>query len=185
MQPRSLAIETALYHGMAWHTIQNKRPEKPCPSHSLARRRENVSADQRTQSTTPIAEPHDRGTSLSRISKSSKLAQGSSTAKRNRALMSSIQTNLESASQRYSSSFTQGHLALPPAKKYLVLTCMDARIDPAAAFGIVLGDAHVIRNVRQYLSLSLPNLGPRFSFIGLSRSLRVTCSKRGLGPPLR
>ncbi|KAK0727659.1 carbonic anhydrase [Lasiosphaeria miniovina] len=30
--------------------------------------------------------------------------------------------------------------------KYLVLTCMDARIDPAAAFGIELGDAHVIRN---------------------------------------
>jgi carbonic anhydrase len=62
--------------------------------------------------------------------------------------MSSIQTNVESASQQYSSSFTQGHLALPPAKKYLVLTCMDARIDPAAAFGISLGDAHVIRNVR-------------------------------------
>jgi carbonic anhydrase len=27
-----------------------------------------------------------------------------------------------------------------------VVTCMDARIDPAAAFGIDLGDAHVIRN---------------------------------------
>lgn len=26
------------------------------------------------------------------------------------------------------------------------VTCMDARIDPAAAFGISLGDAHVIRN---------------------------------------
>jgi carbonic anhydrase len=26
------------------------------------------------------------------------------------------------------------------------VTCMDARIDPAAAFGIALGDAHVIRN---------------------------------------
>lgn len=26
------------------------------------------------------------------------------------------------------------------------VTCMDARIDPAAAFGITLGDAHVIRN---------------------------------------
>lgn len=26
------------------------------------------------------------------------------------------------------------------------MTCMDARIDPAAAFGIDLGDAHVIRN---------------------------------------
>jgi carbonic anhydrase len=26
------------------------------------------------------------------------------------------------------------------------VTCMDARIDPAAAYGISLGDAHVIRN---------------------------------------
>ena len=28
----------------------------------------------------------------------------------------------------------------------LEVTCMDARIDPAAAYGINLGDAHVIRN---------------------------------------
>ncbi|EXJ58201.1 carbonate dehydratase [Cladophialophora yegresii CBS 114405] len=60
--------------------------------------------------------------------------------------MSAIQKNVEAASEAYSSSFSQGHLALPPAKKYLVLTCMDARIDPAQAFGIRLGDAHVIRN---------------------------------------
>ncbi len=61
--------------------------------------------------------------------------------------MTAIQSHLESASKAYSSTFTKGHLALPPAKKYLVLTCMDARIDPASAFGIELGDAHVIRNV--------------------------------------
>ena len=69
--------------------------------------------------------------------------------------MSAIQKNVEAASEAYSSSFTKGHLALPPAKKYLVLTCMDARIDPASAFGIELGDAHVIRNV----SLALPPFG--------------------------
>ncbi|KAI1618595.1 carbonic anhydrase [Exophiala viscosa] len=60
--------------------------------------------------------------------------------------MSAIQKNVQATSEKYSSSFTQGHLALPPGKKYLVLTCMDARIDPARAFGIDLGDAHVIRN---------------------------------------
>ncbi|KAF2482304.1 carbonic anhydrase [Neohortaea acidophila] len=54
--------------------------------------------------------------------------------------------NLTSSSEKYASSFNKGSLALPPAKKYLVVTCMDARIDPAAAFGIELGDAHVIRN---------------------------------------
>ncbi|KAI1264097.1 carbonate dehydratase [Xylariaceae sp. FL1019] len=57
-----------------------------------------------------------------------------------------IQKNLVEKNAEYASSFDKGHLALPPAKKYLVLTCMDARIDPAAAFGISLGDAHVIRN---------------------------------------
>ncbi len=61
--------------------------------------------------------------------------------------MSAIQQNVEATSASYSAAFTQGDLALPPAKKYLVLTCMDARIDPARAFGIELGDAHVIRNV--------------------------------------
>ncbi|KAB5575370.1 carbonic anhydrase [Coniochaeta sp. 2T2.1] len=60
--------------------------------------------------------------------------------------MSAIQKNVQASSDAYSSTFTKGHLALPPAKKYLVLTCTDARIDPAAAFGIELGDAHVIRN---------------------------------------
>ncbi|KAK4506395.1 hypothetical protein PRZ48_000125 [Zasmidium cellare] len=57
-----------------------------------------------------------------------------------------IQKNLEEKNKQYASSFDKGHLALPPAKKYLVVTCMDARIDPASAFGIDLGDAHVIRN---------------------------------------
>ncbi|KAK6200627.1 hypothetical protein LQW54_009670 [Pestalotiopsis sp. IQ-011] len=60
--------------------------------------------------------------------------------------MSTIQQNLEKSNAQYAAQFTKGHLALPPAKKYLVLTCMDARIDPASAFGIELGDAHVIRN---------------------------------------
>lgn len=57
-----------------------------------------------------------------------------------------IQANLQKKNAEYASNFKEGHLALPPAKKYAVVTCMDARIDPAAAYGINLGDAHVIRN---------------------------------------
>ncbi|KAI0133736.1 carbonic anhydrase [Xylariales sp. AK1849] len=60
--------------------------------------------------------------------------------------MSATQKNLQEKNAEYATKFTQGHLALPPAKAYLVLTCMDARIDPASAFGIDLGDAHVVRN---------------------------------------
>jgi carbonic anhydrase len=59
------------------------------------------------------------------------------------------QSHLTAASAKYSATFTKGHLPLPPGKKYLVLTCMDARIDPAEAFGIELGDAHVVRNVSE------------------------------------
>ncbi|KAH8725442.1 carbonic anhydrase [Phaeosphaeriaceae sp. PMI808] len=54
--------------------------------------------------------------------------------------------NIERGNQEYAAAFTQGDLALPPSQKYAVLTCMDARIDPAAAFGIPLGAAHIIRN---------------------------------------
>ncbi|KAI1144705.1 carbonic anhydrase [Nemania diffusa] len=61
-------------------------------------------------------------------------------------MASEIQKNFVEKNAEYARTFDQGHLALPPAKKYLIVTCMDARIDPAAAFGISLGDAHVIRN---------------------------------------
>ncbi|KAL3423581.1 carbonate dehydratase [Phlyctema vagabunda] len=57
-----------------------------------------------------------------------------------------IQENLVSSNEKFAAGFTKGHLPLPPGKKYAVVTCMDARIDPAAAYGIDLGDAHVIRN---------------------------------------
>jgi carbonic anhydrase len=34
----------------------------------------------------------------------------------------------------------------PPARHLVVLTCMDARIDPLAILGLQVGDAHVLRN---------------------------------------
>ncbi|KAH8657621.1 beta carbonic anhydrase clade D [Tricladium varicosporioides] len=54
--------------------------------------------------------------------------------------------NLVESNKKYAASFDKGNLPLPPAKKYTVVACMDARVDPAAAYGIDLGDAHVIRN---------------------------------------
>lgn len=85
-------------------------------------------------------------------------------------MTSSVQENLVKKNNEYASTFKEGDLALPPAKKYTVgqfssiypklaklsavtlviltwiVTCMDARIDPASAYGIPLGDAHIIRN---------------------------------------
>ena len=54
---------------------------------------------------------------------------------------------LPQANAAYAAGFgDKGALALPPAKKAAFLVCMDARIDPAAAFGLAEGDVHVIRN---------------------------------------
>lgn len=82
-------------------------------------------------------------------------------------MATSIQKNLIERNKDYAETFTQGNLVLPPAKKYAVrtsnpnrtsipsslipifepiVTCMDARIHPSSAFGIDLGDAHIIRN---------------------------------------
>ena len=52
-----------------------------------------------------------------------------------------------SANEQYASSFgAKGELALPPARRFAILTCMDARLDPAKYAGLSEGDAHVIRN---------------------------------------
>ena len=51
------------------------------------------------------------------------------------------------ANQKYVASFgSKGDLALPPARHFAILTCMDARLDPAQYAGLSEGDAHVIRN---------------------------------------
>ncbi|HEY7347921.1 MAG TPA: carbonic anhydrase [Ktedonobacterales bacterium] len=50
------------------------------------------------------------------------------------------------ANQQHASGFTQGSLAMPPARKLAVVTCMDARVEPLSFLGLRLGDAHVIRN---------------------------------------
>lgn len=56
-------------------------------------------------------------------------------------------TDVEQANERYAADFgDKGSLPLPPGKKLIILTCMDARIDPAASLGIKEGDAHIIRN---------------------------------------
>jgi carbonic anhydrase len=51
------------------------------------------------------------------------------------------------ANEEYAATFgSKGELALPPARAFAILTCMDARLDPAKYAGLSEGDAHVIRN---------------------------------------
>jgi carbonic anhydrase len=53
---------------------------------------------------------------------------------------------IQEANARFAETFENGALEIPPARPLVVLTCIDARVDPAKAFGLEIGDAHLIRN---------------------------------------
>ena len=59
--------------------------------------------------------------------------------------MSELQKMLQ-ANEGFVADFDRGGLQIPPARGVAILTCIDARIDPAKALGIDIGDAHVLRN---------------------------------------
>lgn len=61
--------------------------------------------------------------------------------------MSKIVDEVRAANAQYAGNFgTKGDLPMPPGRKFAILTCMDARLDPAHYAGLTEGDAHVIRN---------------------------------------
>jgi carbonic anhydrase len=61
--------------------------------------------------------------------------------------MSKILNEVMAANGRYADAFgDKSKLPMPPARRFAILTCMDARLDPAKFAGLAEGDAHVIRN---------------------------------------
>lgn len=61
--------------------------------------------------------------------------------------MSKIVEEVLSANAAYAESFgDKANLPLPPGRHFSILTCMDARLDPAKFAGLSEGDAHVLRN---------------------------------------
>jgi carbonic anhydrase len=61
--------------------------------------------------------------------------------------LSSILDDVLAANQAYAANFgDKGDLPSSPARHFAILTCMDARLDPAKFAGLAEGDAHVIRN---------------------------------------
>jgi len=61
--------------------------------------------------------------------------------------MSQILDEVLQANQAYADNFgNKGNLPMPPGRNFAILTCMDARLDPAKYAGLAEGDAHVIRN---------------------------------------
>jgi carbonic anhydrase len=61
--------------------------------------------------------------------------------------MTKVLNEVLAANEAYARDFgDKGKLPLPPARRFAILTCMDARLDPAKFAGLREGDAHVIRN---------------------------------------
>ncbi|BAW80440.1 carbonic anhydrase [Candidatus Nitrosoglobus terrae] len=61
--------------------------------------------------------------------------------------MSKILEEVLAANHTYATKFgDKAHLPMPPGRHFAILTCMDARLDPAKYAGLAEGDAHVIRN---------------------------------------
>jgi carbonic anhydrase len=58
----------------------------------------------------------------------------------------SVLEDVLQANEEYAALFAAGELAIAPARGFAILTCMDARLDPAKFAGLSDGDAHVIRN---------------------------------------
>lgn len=90
------------------------------------------------------------------------------------------------ASERYA----EGEPAIPrqaaPSWHLAIVTCMDARIDPIAVFGLHLGQAHVMRNaggrvsddVIRSLAVSQGALGTRAVLV----MMHTQCGMLGLDP---
>ena len=61
--------------------------------------------------------------------------------------MSKVRDEVLAANETYAADFgDKANLQMPPARGFVVLTCMDARLNPAKFAGLAEGDAHVIRN---------------------------------------
>jgi carbonic anhydrase len=61
--------------------------------------------------------------------------------------MNKIVDEVLEANRRSVASFgDKGKLPMPPARKFAIRTCMDARLHPSKYAGLAEGDAHVIRN---------------------------------------
>ena len=55
-------------------------------------------------------------------------------------------TTLLDRNRSFAAQFEAGHLPIRPRMPTIVLTCLDARVDPAHLFGLELGEVLVMRN---------------------------------------
>src|ERR1700745_3244482 len=69
-----------------------------------------------------------------------------STCAARRTTMSVLREAMKTNASKAATFGAKGKLTIPPARHFTILTCMDARLDPAKYAGLAEGDAHVIRN---------------------------------------
>lgn len=61
--------------------------------------------------------------------------------------MSEVLRHILESNERYAAGFgSKADLPAPPGRRVALLTCMDARLDPARFAGLAEGDAHIVRN---------------------------------------
>lgn len=60
--------------------------------------------------------------------------------------MSEVLDRIRAANAEHAAGFDPDAAPKVPSARLAVVTCMDARVDPAAMLGLDLGEAHVIRN---------------------------------------
>jgi carbonic anhydrase len=58
----------------------------------------------------------------------------------------SLTEHIQQHNARYVARFDRSTLALPPARRWAIVACMDARLTVEEVTGIATGDAHIIRN---------------------------------------
>jgi carbonic anhydrase len=85
------------------------------------------------------------------------------------------------ANAAYARDFELGGLASPPSRRVAIVTCMDARLDPARFLGLAEGDAHVIRNAGGCAREALRSLAVSQHLLGTNEIAVIRHTDCGMG----
>src|SRR5919198_6136364 len=88
---------------------------------------------------------------------------------------------LIAANAGYANDFTHGELPSPPSRRVAVVTCMDARLDPARFLGLEEGHAHVIRNAGGEAREALRSLAVSQHLLGTNEIAVIRHTDCGMG----
>ncbi len=92
----------------------------------------------------------------------------------------SVVPEIVRANEEYAATFDKGDLQTPPARKVVVLVCMDSRIDPIRSLGLQVGDAHIIRNAGGRAGDAIRSLVISQQFLGTREIVVIHHTECGL-----